>query len=269
MSDGICLLIIDPQNDFHEGGSLAVPGAQADAERVSQLIREKSESIQRIVITLDSHHKLHIAHGAFWKSGSGDSPPPFTMISKEDVEGGVWVPRNPEYLHYVVDYIDKLEASGKFKLVIWPEHCIVGSPGHCVVAPIHTAANEWSFKKGKNIEYIRKGENNLTEMYSALAAEVPLDSDPSTQMNKGLRDSLLPREASQKLVICGQALSHCVNYTARDIIKDLDDKDTLSRIVLLENCSSAVPGFEGAATEFVSDCRGKGVTVENVEILLR
>ena len=30
---GTCLLIIDPQVDFHEGGSLAVPGATADSER--------------------------------------------------------------------------------------------------------------------------------------------------------------------------------------------------------------------------------------------
>ena len=269
MSESICLLIIDPQNDFHSGGSLAVPGAEADAERVSQLIREKGDSIDRIVITLDSHHKLHIAHGAFWESASGDSPPPFTMISRVDVESGMWVPRNSEYSDYVLGYIDKLEASGKFKLVIWPEHCIVGSPGHCVVAPIHSAANEWSFKKGRNIDYVRKGENNLTEMYSALAAEVPLDSDPSTKMNIALRESLLPHETFQKLVICGQALSHCVNYTARDIIKDLEDKDTLSRIVLLENCSSAVPGFESAAAEFVSDCRGKGVAVADVESLLR
>ena len=267
----VTLLIIDPQNDFHEGGSLAVPGAKTDAERVASFIKEKGEEIERIVITLDSHNKLHIAHGAFWRFcggiGDGESPPPFTVIAKEDVQKKVWVPRNAEYTDYVIDYIEKLEASGKFKMVIWPEHCIIGSTGHCVVPLIHAAANEWSFKKGKNIEYVRKGENNLTEMYSALAAEVPLNSDSSTQMNTALRDSLLPKETSQKLVICGQALSHCVNYTARDIIKGLEDPGTLSRIVLLENCSSAVPGFESAANEFVGDCKSAGVTVVAVEAL--
>ena len=37
-SDKVVLLIIDPQVDFHEGGSLAVTGAAADSERVVALI---------------------------------------------------------------------------------------------------------------------------------------------------------------------------------------------------------------------------------------
>ena len=30
------LLIIDPQNDFHGGGSLQVPGADEDAQRIAE-----------------------------------------------------------------------------------------------------------------------------------------------------------------------------------------------------------------------------------------
>jgi nicotinamidase-related amidase len=269
------LLIIDPQNDFHGGGSLAVPGADEDAERIASFIRSSFQSIERLVITLDSHNKLHIAHGAFWKSGRDDagedkSPEPFTIITKPDVESKLWVPRNAAYTEHVLDYIEKLEASGKFKLIIWPEHCIVGSPGHCVVAPIHAAANEWSFHTGKDIEYVRKGENNLTEMYSALAAEVPLPDDARTHMNTELRDSLLPLTVGEQLIVCGQALSHCVNYTTRDLISGLNsdsDADILRRVVLLENCASAVPNCEAAAAAFVADCRTQGLTVCDVSMI--
>ena len=104
-------------------------------------------------------------------------------------------------------------------------------------------------------------------MYSALAAEVPLDSDPSTQMNIGLRDSFMPKQVNERLIVCGQALSHCVNYTVRDIIKDLHDVDTLGRIMILQNCSSAVPGFETAAKDFVTDYKLAGVAVMDVESL--
>ena len=32
------LLLTDPQRDFHAGGSLTVPGADADSERIAEMI---------------------------------------------------------------------------------------------------------------------------------------------------------------------------------------------------------------------------------------
>lgn len=64
---GTALLIIDPQVDFHEGGSLAVPGASVNAERIAQLITDNCQNIDEMVITMDSHNvrannKLQVAH---------------------------------------------------------------------------------------------------------------------------------------------------------------------------------------------------------------
>lgn len=53
---GTALLIVDPQRDFHEGGSLAVPGAIEDAARIAQLITSHAECIDELIVTLDSHH---------------------------------------------------------------------------------------------------------------------------------------------------------------------------------------------------------------------
>ena len=259
-ADCVTLLIIDPQLDFHGGGSLAVPGADEDAARTATLIESNMEAIDQIVITLDTHHKLHIAHGAFWKNDSGESPPPFTLVSKLDVENGTWRPQDESLLNYVMDYIIKLEASGKFKLCIWPEHCIIGSRGHAVNAPILKAANDWSMMHMKNIQYVHKGQNNLTEMYSALSAEVPLPDDPATQYNTALQQSLLPVSAGQRLLVCGQALSHCVNYTLRDIVKN-QPKEITSRVQLLADCCSSVPGFEASGDEFINDMQTAGVKI--------
>ena len=60
------LLLIDVQKDFHPGGSLAIPTASSDAQRTAQFIRQNASSIHRIVATMDSHQKLHIAHPCFW-----------------------------------------------------------------------------------------------------------------------------------------------------------------------------------------------------------
>jgi nicotinamidase-related amidase len=97
------LLIIDPQNDFHGGGSLAVPGSDEDSERIASLIDLKGASISEIIVTLDTHMRMHIAHGRFWLSKDGStSPPPFTVISSADIEAGVWVPRESSLLVKII-----------------------------------------------------------------------------------------------------------------------------------------------------------------------
>ncbi len=50
------LLIIDPQIDFHPGGSLAVAGANEDTERIAAFINRHISAIDEIYVTLDSHH---------------------------------------------------------------------------------------------------------------------------------------------------------------------------------------------------------------------
>ena len=50
------LLIIDPQIDFHPGGSLAVNGADEDSGRTANFIASNIHNIDQIVVTLDTHH---------------------------------------------------------------------------------------------------------------------------------------------------------------------------------------------------------------------
>ena len=90
------LLLIDVQNDFHPGGSLAIPTAHEDSHRIAQLIRTHSHKITRVVATMDSHVKLHIAHAGFWVSGADgkSQPDPFTIIESKDIVNGTWKPRS-------------------------------------------------------------------------------------------------------------------------------------------------------------------------------
>ena len=48
-------------------------------------------------MTLDSHHKKHIAHAAFWsdqEDGRGTPPEPFTTISYQDLMAKKWFPKD-------------------------------------------------------------------------------------------------------------------------------------------------------------------------------
>jgi nicotinamidase-related amidase len=59
---------------------------------------------------------------------------------------------------------------GRFKLIIWPEHCLIGSKGFCLVEEVYDALQEWSLVTGGTVEWVLKGENILTESYSALVS---------------------------------------------------------------------------------------------------
>jgi nicotinamidase/pyrazinamidase len=184
MSDAITLLLVDVQKDFHPGGSLAIPTADKDAERIAQLIKEHGSKISRIVATMDSHLKLHIAHPGFWVSGEDGktNPDPFTIISSQDIVDGKWKPRETlnldlsddqidgavfsgldqvldesgklDLYKYSIEYTKRLEEKGKFQLCIWPEHCLVGKPGHCMVDSVMQAIDEWSMSTGGNVEWV-------------------------------------------------------------------------------------------------------------------
>jgi nicotinamidase/pyrazinamidase len=288
------LLLIDCQNDFHPGGSLAIPTADADARRIADFINAHGRNISRIVATLDTHQKLHIAHPHFWCQGKFDAakeqtkavkhPPPFTQISSDDILNGVWRVRpditlpsdrsgeldlnifqsadtlirsevsQVDLQSYILEYARKLEEKGRFKITIWPEHCLLGSEGHAITAPIRDALYNWSSRTGRSVEWISKGMTILTEMYSVMEAEVPVSME--TSFNSVLQRSLM---LSDCLIVCGQAKSHCVNYSLRDIVGHCSSKEEISRIVLFTDCSSAVPGFEDAAETFENDMIGAGV----------
>jgi nicotinamidase-related amidase len=67
------LLIIDPQVDFHPGGSLAVNGADEDSKRAAEMINNNINEIDEIFVTLDSHHVSQ-------SLSTEDSPIPFASF---------------------------------------------------------------------------------------------------------------------------------------------------------------------------------------------
>lgn len=281
------LLIIDAQNDFHPGGSLAIPTANDDAARIANLLSTHVDKIDRVVATMDTHQKLHIANPCFWtETATGAHPSPFTIISAQDLREGKFTPRmdlklpveldqalDPsifadrdkvlkedgktlDMVKYSIAYAEHLEANGRFQICVWPEHCLIGSKGHAIVDPIQEAMAKWSEATGGSVQWVWKGERLLTEMYSAMAADVPVT--PDTALNTSFMESL---KTSDHLIVCGQAMSHCVNYTLRDIVAHWP-KERLSQITLLTDGASPVPGFEGPADTFQKDMESAGVQLK-------
>lgn len=266
MDSRIRLLIIDPQMDFCDGpadGALPVPGAYADMIRLAAMIDRLGSRIGQMDVTLDSHRSVDIAHPTWWVDGQGANPPCFTIISAQDVDEGVWIARNPAWRQRSVDYVRQLEANGKYALVIWPPHCLIGSPGHAVHPELFAALKRWEEREFGRVNFVTKGANPFTEHYSAVAAEVPDPTDPLTLRNDGLLDGLKDCDI---LLIAGEALSHCVKSTVTDIADNLG-AEHVGKFVLLTDCTSPVPAvpngpdFPAAGRAFIAQMQARGMQI--------
>jgi len=267
MRKQIHLLAIDPQNDFcdPQNGSLYVQGAENDMTRVADMVKRISTKLDDIHVTLDSHHMVHIANPIFWAGTDGKPPNPFTLISASDVKAGVWSTKVPSFTKKAIEYLEKLEATGKYVHCIWPVHCTIGSWGHGVFPVLFEALSDWE-REFAIIDYVTKGSNVWTEHFSAVQAEVPMPDDPTTQVNTRLIETL---EKSDEIVICGEAGSHCLRHTVTDIANNFSDAGYVQKLVLLEDCTSPVPSFESAQDDFINEMTQRGMRLEKSTTYLK
>jgi nicotinamidase-related amidase len=266
------LLVIDPQNDFCDlpadycpqlpngeraAPALPVAGAHADMQRVANLIERGGRGLTGIGVTLDSHNRVDVAHPTFWMQGDGASVAPFTEIAAADVRAGRYLPRLASALPRVLAYLDALETAGRYRLMVWPVHCEIGTWGQNVHADVRAAYNGWEETSLGIVDKIVKGTNPWTEHYSAVMAEVVDADDPATQLNRPFVERLL---RADRVFITGEAGSHCVKATTEHIAEQFGAHG-MQRLVLLTDCMSPVAGFEAQYDGFVRDMLARGAQV--------
>ncbi|WNB75889.1 hypothetical protein [Methylomonas koyamae] len=260
----IQLLVIDAQNDFCDRpfGSLLpalpVPGAYQDCLRLVRLIDRLADAIDAVVVTLDLHHSIDLAHHTMWRDANGAVPPPFTQVTAADLRSGRYrtltAQISADAERYVLQYLQNLEQQG-LALTLWPPHCLVGSPGANLNAELAGALQRWETRRLKPIDVIEKGLNIWTENFSALKAVIPYPGDADTDLNRHLLDQLA---GSDSVWVAGQASSHCVRQTVLDLLQ-YGPADVAERLTLLTDCMSPVPGCEFLAEQFFNDVRQRGV----------
>lgn len=278
----IHLLIIDPQNDFCDilakpgdpvgvvlpdgtefRSALPVPGALEDMKRLATLIDRVGPKLADIHVTMDSHRLIDIAHPAWWRDQNGNQPAPFTMISVDDIENGIWTTRNPSFRQRTLEYARELEAGGKYLICVWNPHCLIGTWGHNVQEDLNTALQRWSQKEFAMVDYVTKGSNPWTEHYGGMQAEVPDPKDPGTALNI---DFLSMLSEADMVVVAGEALSHCVKETVIQIADNIGEEH-IKKFNILTDCTSPVPAVPGGpdfpaiAQKFLKDMERRGMTL--------
>lgn len=263
MSISVHLVVIDPQKDFMDDpdSALPVPGANDDMNRLAAMVDRIGPKLEDIHVTLDSHRVIDVGHPGFWRNSDGDSPSPFTIITADDLTTGHWSPRNMEFRARMIDYAKSLERGGNYPLMVWPEHCIIGTPGHNVQTTLMQSLVKWERKNFANVNFVTKGTNAFTEHYGALQAEVPDANDPSTALNV---EFLSMFSQADIILLAGEALSHCVLSTVNQIVNNIGDAD-VKKFRILTDCSSPVPqvgagpDFPAIAQTWLQDMQSRGM----------
>jgi nicotinamidase-related amidase len=262
----ICLMPIDVQNTFcipdfelYVGGQSGT-GAIDDNRRLAEFTYRYLSVLTAITPTLDTHTAMQIFHPFFWINEKGEHPiGGATFISLEDVQKGVWRV-NPAVVFSVtgnkdmytalqahaLHYTKRLSEDGKYALMIWPYHAMLGGIGHALVSSCEEAFFFHNIARRNQTGFEIKGGNPLTENYSVLRPEV-LDGPsgaPIASKNSAFFKKLLDFDA---IIIGGQAKSHCVAWTIDDLLNEINAKDPrlAQKVYLLEDCTSPVvlPGI--------------------------
>jgi nicotinamidase-related amidase len=256
------LLIVDPQNDFCDfsGAALPVAGAHADLLRLSDFVATQQAKLDGITVTLDSHSSVAVERTTFWTTQQGEPVAAFTFITAADVMADTYMPRNRSLKDQVVAMLEQLAQRGRTGLVVWPVHCVTGTWGHNIHDALAARLNAWEFAHQRTVLKVLKGEYPLTEHFGAFEADAPLEGVASTQFNTRLAIALT--QGVDLLLIAGEASSHCVAASFDQLAGFLATQPgSRPRMVLLRDCMSPVPGFEGAADQLFERARAFGADI--------
>ena len=118
---------------------------------------------------------------------------------------------------------------------------MLGGVGHALVSAVEEALFFHSIARTAQYEMEIKGDKPFTENYSVVGPEVltgPMGETLGTHNSKFIEGL----QQFDKLIIAGQAKSHCVAWTVSDLLDDINATDPAlaKKVYLLEDCSSSV-----------------------------
>lgn len=201
---------IDVQQDFMDNGALGVPGAHEDVERMTQFIFKNMDKISNIAVSIDTHTPHQIFHPCWWIDENGNNPAPGTPITLADLDDGKWrAVINPIASR---DYVEHLEKDGKKTLCVWSYHCIQGTTGCALENQFSNMVYFHSVAKKTVVQRLVKGQDPLSEMYGVIKPEY----DTKGYINLDFLNKL---ENYDKIVIAGEAKSHCVLESIKQILE--------------------------------------------------
>lgn len=247
------LLIIDPQNDFcDKTGKLYVPNSENDIDNICQLIDTKHNMFNRVIVSLDTHSINHIAAPTTWIDNNGNHPTPFTILDQHGIDQNT----NTQYKSAnnddkLIEALERHYKVNKNPMIIWPNHCVVGTFGAAVVEKLNNTIYKYTNKY--IINHILKGQDIYSEQYGCFNGPTTVIGCESNIIN------LTPKN----FYVCGEAKSHCVLETIEQLLQ-CNIFRAGWKVFVINDCTSPVTGFENLFDQRMEQYISKGlVTVVN------
>jgi nicotinamidase/pyrazinamidase len=193
------LLVVDVQNDFCPGGALPVP----EGDRIVPLINDLSGQFDHVLLTQDWHPA---GHHSFASSHEGKEP------------------------------YDTVELSYG-EQILWPDHCVWGSPGAEFHPELDTGRSELIIRKG-----FRKG----IDSYSAFFEN---DQETPTGLTGYLRE-----RSMDTIFLAGLAADFCVKWSA------LDGRKQGFEVYVIEDATRGID-TDGSLEQAWKEMRASGVHI--------
>lgn len=250
------LLLVDFNTSF-VNGELQVPGAHGDVNRTVAFVRKYGRKLDSIAVTLDEHVGIAIHSQLWWEDAqSHKNVAPFTVVSLN--ADGVFMSQDgreirPRYMpEWSKTYLTLLSEAKK-ELVIWPPHCQRNTRDWLLYPDIADVVAWHESLHGYQSVQIHKGLFPTTEHYSALRPEItPPGYTPEEVIDWAFIRYL---NAFDRIVVAGEALSHCVLSTIEDMVALLEKP----KIFVLRDCASIIPRFEDQTWTRLSQLKQAGV----------
>lgn len=245
----VMFLAIDVQQDFMDNGSLGVPGAKDDVERMTRFIYNNMEKITKIAVSIDTHNPIQIFHPCWWVDENGNNPAPYTLITLADLDSGKWKPVIEPLLSR--EYVEHLEKDGKKTLCIWTYHCLQGTSGCALENQFANMLYFHSVARYSIAKRLVKGQDPCSEMYGIIKPEYSRQNFINIEFLNSL-------EKYDKIIIAGEAKSHCVLESIKQILEYYETKPEITKkIYVLEDCMSNITGFEKTSEDAFNNFKKK------------
>ncbi len=203
------LILVDIQNDFLPGGALAVPAGDQVVPVANALIAAWPDAI--VVATQDLHPA---GHGSF---------------------ASTWPGRRPFELGTLAGHPQ----------VLWPDHCVAGTPGADFASGLDRRRVAQVFPKGTD-----PGIDSYSGFYDN-------DHRRSTGMGEWLR-----AQGVDEVLICGLATDYCVKATA------LDARALGFRVTVVASGCRAVEMAPGHGARALAEMQAAGVEIATPRLAL-
>ena len=198
-------VIIDPQNDFIEGGSLAVHGGREKLDNIVEHLTKHSKDYDLILVSLDTHNPTNLGFPENWIGSESKLVKPCTPFPVELI--------SPEKLWPRCGYTGEKDVESIRKqpgFMCWPNHCVKGSNGWFIYEPL----NKLLSSLGNKVVFLTKGENDSRDNYSLFH----YGDGELTEFGKNFKLWDLEND-DPVLHLSGLALDYCVFETIKSFQK--------------------------------------------------